>query len=247
MPEQTETNPGTPVPRTPVRSPALAAHAVPFGAWIVLMLILDWIGPPAAWKYALRAAAGLALLVWLRPWRWYPRLQVRNLGWSLAAGVIVYLVWVLPEVPWGPLPDTVRNLYLKFAVLPLLRVPDAAAGRIYAPEQCGWALTTVRLFGSAAIIAVIEEFFWRGFLYRWLLKRDFTSLALDDFDLETFLIVICLFGLEHQRWLAGIAAGLCYGTLLLKTRDIWAACVAHALTNLLLGLTVLATGAYAFW
>ena len=56
-----------------------------------------------------------------------------------------------------------------------------------------------------------------------------------------------LFGFEHQRWLVGILAGLAYLWLMLRTRDIWAAIVAHVITNFLLGLYVLAAGAYAFW
>jgi CAAX prenyl protease-like protein len=56
-----------------------------------------------------------------------------------------------------------------------------------------------------------------------------------------------LFGLEHSRWLAGVLAGLAYGLLYIRTGDLWAAVAAHITTNYLLGLYVLATGAYVFW
>ena len=46
---------------------------------------------------------------------------------------------------------------------------------------------------------------------------------------------------------AGFLAGLAYGLLFLRTRDIWAACIAHASTNLALGFYVLATGHWEFW
>ena len=105
----------------------------------------------------------------------------------------------------------------------------------------------IRLLGSAVVIAPIEEFFWRGFLYRWLLAKDFLVVSLSTFRPGLFLLVALAFGFEHDRWLAGLVAGLIYGALILRTRDIWAACVAHAITNFLLGLYVLATGAYGFW
>ena len=60
------------------------------------------------------------------------------------------------------------------------------------------------------------------------------------------MVSVC-FGLEHDRWLAGIFAGLAYGLVAIRTRDIWAAVMAHVVTNLLLGLYVLAVGAYSFW
>ena len=54
------------------------------------------------------------------------------------------------------------------------------------------------------------------------------------------MAVVCLF-------LVGILAGLAYGLLLIRTRDIWAAVTAHVVTNLLLGFYVLVMGAYGFW
>jgi uncharacterized protein len=97
------------------------------------------------------------------------------------------------------------------------------------------------------VIAVIEEFFWRGFLYRWLLGREFLKVDLGRFNAVLFIAVAVLFGIEHDRWLAGIVAGAAYGLLLLRTRDIWAVAAAHGVTNFLLGWYVLATGAYELW
>jgi CAAX prenyl protease-like protein len=62
-----------------------------------------------------------------------------------------------------------------------------------------------------------------------------------------FLAVALAFGFEHDRWLAGFLAGVIYGLVVIRTRDIWAACAAHVVTNFLLGVYVLARGAYGFW
>lgn len=231
----------------PIRDPAHDAfmrHVIPFAVWLVLMAGL---GAPAGWKYAVRVVAALAALLVLRPFRDYAPPRIRNLPLALVAGVVVFLLWVVPELggagPWAGL----REFYLKYAVLPFGRVPVVQSPSPYAPEVCGWPLALVRLGGSALVIAVIEEFFWRGLIYRRLTARDFLSVDPGVFRAGAFLATMICFGFEHDRWLAGALAGAVYGWVYLRTRDIWAACFAHVVTNLLLGLYVLATGAYAFW
>lgn len=226
---------------------ALVAHILPFALWIGLMFGLPYVGPEGAWKYAVRTGVCTIMLCALRPWRWYRPLRIANLPLAFGAGVLVWALWVLPEIQWGESYPLLQELYMRFGILPLGSLPDATGGVIYAPENAGWIFALTRLAGSALTIAVIEEFFWRGFLYRWLIEKPFTAVALGRFDWEAFLVVCLLFGFEHNRWLAGIAAGVVYGLLLIRTRDIWAVCVAHVVTNLLLGLYVLAAGHYAFW
>lgn len=231
--------------------PALA-HLIPFAAWLILMQAL---GEPAGWKYALRTVLGLGLLLWARPWRWYPRFQIKNLPPTLGVGVLVLLVWIVPEMGFMDHFPALKAFYFRFLVMPFGQLPPYVdpqtlrhlAESPYRPDVCGWALALTRLAGSAFVIAIAEEFFWRGFLYRWLIQRDFTDLSLRAFELQPFLIMVALFGFEHDRWLVGMFAGAAYGGLLLLTGDIWAAVLAHVLTNFLLGLYVLGSGNYGFW
>ena len=141
-----------------------------------------------------------------------------------------------------------------FPVTPTTPIPEgyaaaegSAIGNFYAPSVCGWGIALLRLAGSAFVISVIEEFFWRGFLYRWIQKIDFLDIDPGKLALPAFLATAAIFGAEHTEWLAGILCGLAYGYLYVKTRDIWAACIAHVTTNLLLGVYVLVFGAYQFW
>ncbi|MFH0953859.1 MAG: CAAX prenyl protease-related protein [Verrucomicrobiota bacterium] len=223
----------------------MASHVAPFAAWMALMY-LPW--PPGAWNYAVRSLACLGLLACLRPWRWYSRLQVRNLLPALLVGAGVCAIWVLPESAWAARWPAWKAFYAKWIMFsraagePLKATP-------YAPDVCGWPLAIVRLAGSALVIAPIEEFFWRGFVYRWLQERKpFWQIDLGRMNAGLFLAVALAFGVEHgSRWLVGFAAGIAYGWLAVRTRDLWAACAAHAVTNFLLGLYVLATGSYGFW
>ena len=227
------------------RISALWRHVIPFAAWLLLMELL----PAAAWSYALRSILCLALLLWLRPWRFYTGLRGRHLPAALLTGVGVFVLWVLPESTWFRESwPALNEAYRRFAMIPPWETAAAvSSSSLYAPQTAGWLLAATRVAGSALVIAPIEEFFWRGFLYRWLIERDFTRVSLACLRLGPLLGMVALFGIEHQRWFVGALAGLAYGLLMIRTDNLWAPVVAHTLTNLLLGLYVLATGNYLFW
>lgn len=221
------------------------AHILPFAAWIVLMHFLDVPQLHPSWQYALRSAAGLALLVYAKPWRWYPALHGYNLPLAFIVGIAVYLAWVLPESPLAP--DWLRSPYERWCVRPLGELRNPIEATPFAPAACGWGFTVIRALGSGLLIPFIEEFFWRGFLQRWVTGGDFWRQDAGRIDGVRFFLVAVVFGLEHMEWAAGIAAGLGYGWLYLRTRDIWAVGVAHAATNLLLAYHVVHTGSWQFW
>lgn len=107
----------------------------------------------------------------------------------------------------------------------------AAASSPYAPAVCGWPLTVAKLAASAFVIPVAEELFFR----RWLV------------DFAGFGWMVVLFAVEHgDRWHVGAVAGVVYG-LLAKRLGLFAAIVAHVVTNLVLGLYVIRCGQWQFW
>ncbi|MDY6847801.1 MAG: CAAX prenyl protease-related protein [Geoalkalibacter sp.] len=225
------------------RHRTLIDHLAPFAAWLILMEAL----PRTAGSYALRTLVCAGLFLWLRPWRHYGAFHLRHLPLALLTGVVVWGLWILPELSFWREWPAFEGFYRRWAILPPWETFSAPAQSVYVPEVAGWPLALMRLAGSALVIAVIEEYFWRGFLYRRLMERDISQVALDRFQLGAFALTALLFGLEHTRWLVGIIAGLAYGALVLRTCDLHAAVVAHVVTNLLLGLYVLAAGAYGFW
>jgi CAAX prenyl protease-like protein len=222
---------------------ALLNHILPFAAWLVVMEIL----PPQAWSYAIRSLVGLALLLWCRPWRYYSRIEPRHLPLALIAGMAVFIIWILPELPFIQRWPYLVDLYGRWGILPPWSSPTPVTVSPYTPNEAGWPLAVVKLLGSAFIIAPIEEVFWRGFLYRWLVERDFRRVALSQWQTGPFWVTAVLFGIEHDRWLVGILAGVVYGLLVLRSRNLGTAIWAHIVTNLALGLYVLAAGDYRFW
>ncbi len=226
--------------KPPRRESCLAA--APYLAWMVLMFAL----PEGALSYAVRtavAAAALAAWFFMRGGRTAdsagaPRAALPSaVLWGVFAGVAVTVLWIVPEY---------SGLYRKWCILGDVPSPLDVQTSPYAPENCGWTLAVLRLFGSAFIIAPAEEIFFRNFLYRRLQRDDWTAVDPRRFDLTAFLWMVGLFALEHNRIVAAVMAGVFYGIVYIR-RGLWAAILAHVLTNLLLALFVLKTGAWAFW
>ena len=199
------------------------ACILPFATWMGLMFLL----PPTALSYAIRSAAtmvvGAISLALCRP---RPSFSCRALTIGVLVGALVCALWIL--LPVWPFPEPVA--------------PDPSP---YAPAVCGWPLTIAKLIGSAFIIAPVEEVFFRSFLYRWLIARDFLSVPQSRFDLSAFLWMILLFMLEHDRPVAAALTGALYGLLAIRF-EIGSAIAAHVTTNLLLGLHVIYHNAWQF-
>ena len=223
---------------------AIVRHAVPFFCWITIMSIP--MSDPAI-RYALQTAVSGVVLLWARPWTFYPPPSWRHVPVALMAGIGVFVMWVVPELPW--VRDGARPWYDFYMAYGVRGGASPVEGHAtpFAPSVCGWGMACVRWAGSAVVIAVAEEFFWRGFLMRWMQGRGFITRDPRQVVLGIVLLSSCLFGLEHSRWLVGIGAGLAYAFLYRRTGDLCSVALAHGLTNALLGGYVLRTGSYGFW
>jgi uncharacterized protein len=72
-------------------------------------------------------------------------------------------------------------------------------------------------------------------------------LPLGVFAWWPFLATSVIFGFAHREWLAGILCGMVYQGLVCRRKRLGDAMTAHAITNLLLGVWVVAKGAWFFW
>ena len=105
-----------------------------------------------------------------------------------------------------------------------------------------WVFAGVRIAGSTLLVPLLEEVFYRSFLYRYILAPNWLFTAHNRFNARAFLVTSTVFGLTHQHWLAGIACGMIYQLLVIRTNRIGDAITAHAVTNLLLGVWVITQG-----
>ena len=247
---------------------AIIAHVAPFVIWLTLMQLL---GDPCGWKYAARTLAGAGLLLALRPWRWnYPRLNLKNIPLAIGVGIFIFIVWVGFETPWmaNHAPGVTEwydklfvNITAPLQTRELHELPndggmvpyefieegEFAGLHVYDPRVTGWPLFWLHMFGTSIVIAIIEEFFFRGFLYRWMLGTPFFKIDPGKLHWPMLLVISLFFAIEHNEWMAGFICGLTFGLLYIKTRDIWATIIAHGTTNFILGLYVIKFGAYQFW
>ena len=196
----------------------------PYAAWMALMTAL----PATVVGYAVRTAVTAALLAagwWKGPETldvghehrfssFVSRLKSSPLP-GLAVGLAVFAIWIAPEqFGWA--------WYRRFCII--------GEGGTQAVAEASAVMIAFRLVGSAFVIPVAEELFFR----KWLI------------GFAGFWPMVGLFAIEHDRWLVAAICGMAYGVLYLR-RGLGAACVAHVTTNLVLGLWVLMTGQWQFW
>jgi CAAX prenyl protease-like protein len=217
--------------------PAIA-RIVPFACYIAVLALEGqahtlFSGFDVRWLYPLKILLVVGMLAAFR--RFYTELcsfefSLGDAALSLGVGLAVFALWIGLDVSWAVLGD---------------------AGTGYDPRneagQIDWLLAGARLAGAALVVPPMEELFWRSFVMRWLDRSDFLDLDPAAVTWRAVLISSVVFGFEHHQWLAGIVAGLAYAWLYRRTRQLHYAVFAHAITNGVLGVWVLATGQWRYW
>lgn len=154
-----------------------------------------------------------------------------NFSWmAVFVGIVVFVIWVAPE-----------------GMYPLLTEPSGFTPHIYPSPWISGGLIFFRLLGAVVVVPIMEELFWRSFALRWLIDEEFTRVAIGKFTWFSCVVVVLGFGFEHHRWLVGLIAGVLYNSLLYYKKDLFSCVLAHAITNLLLGIYVLITHQWTFW
>jgi hypothetical protein len=204
-------------------------------------------------KIALTVAAILFVLPGYRPFlfpvsRWsffvpgYRRSPLRLSPWAIVAGVAGAVVWV-----------GICHIELETRLLKPLGlgwfVGQGERSAFNPFEQFqgnvaqAWGFLAIRFFGLAVVVAVIEEFFLRGFLMRFVMDARWWEIPFGRVNTIAVLAGTLVPMLTHPAELFAAAAWFSMITLLMvKTRNIWDCVVAHAITNLLLGVYVVASG-----
>jgi len=244
---------------------AYISHILPFVVWITLMVWID----DGVISYNIRTLSGIILLIILRPWSWYPSIKLKYLPLSIFVGIFIFIIWVLFETPWmiSTFPN-INELYVRLFVdfsnpfslrdlyedqnlnpVPFMTIDDGVNKGLHEfnPIVTGWLNFTIHMIGSSLVIPIIEEFFYRSFIYRWMQGSPFYKIKIQKIHWPLLIIVSLFFSISHIEWGAAIICGLAFGVLYLKTQDIWSAIIAHGVTNFLLGLYVIRFDAYQFW
>ncbi|QOV92148.1 CAAX prenyl protease-related protein [Humisphaera borealis] len=214
------------------------AYILPFFAFILLTSLAGQFPDAYPVFYAIKAVVAAGLLVWL--WPLFTKIKWDYWWLGVIAGVIGIFQWV-PMQLWlqanfaffrPPPPDTVFNPYQKIQ-----------------PDWLCWAWIAVRILSASLVVPLMEELFWRDYLWRRIIApNDFKLATVGEWDWRAYVGVSLAFAVVHGNWwLTSIVWGFMVGGLLLYTRSLGACIVMHATTNALLAAYVLYYQDWAFW
>jgi CAAX prenyl protease-like protein len=215
---------------------ATLAFVVPFVTFVLAMAVDRAIKVSPGWLYPLRF-----LLVSLAIWIFSRRYISLRPGYPLASagiGILVFVIWIAPDLLFGYRAHWLfRNVFVGSAV-------STASPAL----RHNLLFIFLRVTSTSLLVPLLEELFWRGWLMRFLIRRDFLKVPLGTYDISAFWLVAILFASEHgPYWDVGLAAGLIYNWWIVRTRNLADCFLAHGVTNALLALYVLAADQWQYW
>ena len=210
---------------------------VAFLLWLAPVPILKnlgdsfWLHSPEYWLYPVQTLFCGALLLWY--WREYDFHGVKRVPFTLAIGILVFVIWISPQLFLGKGP----------------RLDGFNPELLASGSVAYWSTIGFRFLRLAIVVPFVEEIFWRGFLLRYLIDEKFYDVPFGTFSWLSFIAVTLGFTFSHSSadWIAAAITGALYNFVAYRTRSLGACVLVHAVTNLLLGLWIMRTGQWGFW
>jgi hypothetical protein len=217
-------------------SPA-TPYVLPFGVFVALIAVGNVLPFSPLAIEMLRLAVMLAVIFGVaRPvldWR------VRQWGGSLMTGLLIFIVWITPDLLF---PAYRHSFLFDNAITGTAKSSLAESVRHDGP------VLFLRTLRAVLIVPIVEELFWRGWLMRWVIAKDFESVPLGTYTGMSFWIVAVLFASEHgPYWDVGLAAGILFNWWMIRTKRLGDLMVAHAVANAALSAYVIAAGKWEYW
>lgn len=210
---------GAPEQAGPLVGPLLAA----LGA---ALLTGTWAEGPLDRAYGLRVAAALAALLAVRRALPPARLVLRGAAAPVLLGAAVGVAWLL-AARGDPAPLA------------------AALGALGPAERAAWL--AVRVAGAVAVVPLVEELAFRGFLLPWLVSPDLAAAGPRGWTPAAVVLSSLAFGLLHAHWALGALAGLAFAAARLRRGLLGDAVLAHAACNAVLAAAALLGGRLDLW
>ena len=226
-----------PTKNMPTRNlPAWLPYVAPFALFLLLTTLEGHVPLPLfPWAYAVKVVLVGGLLLALRGN--FPEARPGGNGWTLATvlGIVLCVLWVVID-KHTPHP---AFLGTRTAYDPAVEIGTTLGV---------WAFLAVRFFGLVVIVPFAEELFYRGFLLKFVTDPDdFQRVPTGAFSLVALLVSVVLFAVSHPEWLAAAVFALALCVLLRFTKNLFACVLAHAVTNLMLGVYIVQTGQWQYW
>jgi exosortase E/protease (VPEID-CTERM system) len=211
----------------PVEINWTAAYLLPLLVILAAGMIAHALSSGFESLYPLRLAAALAVL-WIYR-RAYVQLDLR-FGWrGPAVGAGVFLLWIACAA---------------FMTSPASE--PALLSSMPLPTRSLWI--GCRVLAAVFTVPIAEELAYRGYLLRRLIAARFEAVSYSAARWPALVVSAVAFGIMHAGlWLPGIAAGLAYGALAMRTNRLGECIAAHAVTNALLAVYVLSFDQWQLW
>ncbi len=243
----------------------------PWLTFVLPLLVYMLVGSlePAAPKRDATNQAAAPAAFWQFEYEYYPLVYAAKIALTLAAIALVWpgyrqfpfrVNWVAPligaigVVIWIGLCELglVERLlalvglgdWVESGVRPAFNSLKEMADR----PALAYAFLVLRFLGLAAVVPLIEEFFLRGFVLRFLTHANWWSVPLTGLSRAALVAGSLLPVLWHpaHEVLAVMAWFSLVTWLMLRTKSIWDCVVAHAVTNGLLGVYVVVFGQWQY-
>ncbi|TFH67085.1 MAG: CAAX prenyl protease-related protein [Gemmatimonadales bacterium] len=220
-----------------VTQSASVRYVLPFAAFLLSVAVMPCLEvSPRTGEIIRLVVVGGAVLLVARPLLDF---RIRSWAGTVAMGVAVFVVWIAPDL-----------LVAGYRDSPLFRNAVVGYGGSVVPEAVRTDLVflTLRSVRAVVLVPIVEELFWRAWLPRWIIRRDFTAVPLGTYTTVAFIVTAVLFASEHgAHWDVGLAAGILYNWWMIKTRSLGDCILAHAVTNACLAGYVIAGGQWQYW
>ena len=209
-----------------------AAYLLPFLMLLGVALFTSMFASSVDLAYPLRAVAAVCALYvvrrYFRGWR-ATVLSAPAPTFALVIGALVGVAWLVTAPSQ---PGAVTAVSSAFRELPV------------------WVFAVwlgFRLVGSVVVVPLCEELAFRGYLLRWLVARDFTSVSFKSWTPFAVVASSLAFGVVHERWVAGMLAGAAYALVQIRSGRLRDAVVAHGVSNAVIAAWALLAGDWSHW
>ena len=224
---------------TPARTTRLAwlPYVLPFAVFLAFLVIQDRISLRPDIDQPLRLAV-LTAVLWIFS-RNVINLRSTQLLGSTLLGVATFLIWIGPDVL---IPGYRESILFQNSFLGHIRnsIPETA----FSSPVILWS----RILRAVALVPIIEELFWRGWLMRWLIHPRFETVKLGAFRPFSFAVTAILFASEHgPYWDVGLVTGALWNWWMVRTKSLGDCILVHAVTNACLCGYVVATHRWEYW
>jgi CAAX prenyl protease-like protein len=215
---------------TPDKPRELLGLAIPYSAYPLI--------------YAIKIA--LTTLTLLAVWPGYRQFALRVSPLSALVGIVGVVLWIgicklgLESRLLRPLGlGSIIDLGQRSAFNPLEYWRDE--------PRLAYGFLAVRFWGLAIVVPIVEEFFLRGFVMRFVIAPDWSKVPFGTLTPGAIAAGTLVPMALHPGELLAAAVWFTLLTwLMFKTKNIWDCVAAHAVTNLLLGAWVLSSGDWYF-